>query len=110
MALHDKWYIMNAACLFDGKSATLEDIKKVWGNGTVIAVTRGKTKMFVCGAQGDYEVKIGEQVNYCIDTGMGTRNTADLLTVENVINYNESCTSKVNDVGMNEKRRVWVFK
>ena len=110
-----EFYIMNASCLFDNKAATIEDTVEQWNDETIIVARRehckGYSKIFISGSQGDQGVKADDSVYYTQDTGMGHTNIGKNLMIENVIQIVKGkVVKKNNDIGLDEKRRVWVMK
>ncbi len=113
--------IMNASSWIPGRNTPEQLVEKIrgdgWTKGTLLAVTvvslgpLDKVKsMFILGSSGNYG-KVGTRLSYMIDTGMGYRHTDKLLKIENIIQIDAKGKLKaVNDVGMSEKRQLWVFK
>lgn len=112
------FYIMNADCLFDGKAATIDDTIDQWADESILVARReygngNYARIFISGADCDsgYGVKAGDHDWYTQDTGMGYRNQGKGLEIENVILIRKGkIVKKDNDVGLDEKRRVWVMK
>lgn len=114
----EHFYIMNADCLFDGKAATIEDTIGMWEDETILVAQRERgynrySRIFVSGSdcEESYGVKAGDHASYTQDTGMGYRNRDKHLKIENtILIQGGKIVHKDNDIGLNEKRRVWVMK
>lgn len=114
------FYIMSAGSLVNDKAVTLEQAHATWqgDKGTIIVAKRATkswgdsfSKIFIHGAAGDYGVNPGDKVKYTQDTGLGYKCQGFDLIVENVIHIDENDdVNAANDIGLNEKRRLWVFK
>ena len=112
------FYIMSAGCLVDNKTVNIQDAHKTWEgtSGTILVAKRQRSwdkysKIFIHGAPGNYGVQSDTKTMYTQDTGMGYKCRNHRLIVENVIHIDEegNITSE-NDIGLNEKRRLWVMK
>lgn len=107
-----KWTIMNAKSVFDNKKVNIQDIMYFWNVSvmTIMVVKKGTIPTFVVGSAGEYG-NVGDKVGMTIDTGMGNRKTNTIITIENIIKFNHGKIIKsVNNIGLKEKRDVWVFK
>jgi hypothetical protein len=112
------YYIMNAKALFGGK-VTLERVMMEMGDSesinTILVCRREKgigewKPIFVSGAGKGYATE-QSAASYTEDTGMGHRNKGKDLQIDNVITYmNGHIVSKLNDIGVDEKRSCWVMK
>lgn len=110
-----EFHILSAACLFDNKQATLKQVKEMWQDGTILVLQKrnrysdepiGKL-FYLCGAQGDYDVRNGEMLHLVDDQTGAYKGTAKIM---NIINYNESCTSRGNGDGLEGKYPIYVMK
>ena len=110
------FYIMNASCLFDNKAAKLIEAKDAWSDNITVLVCRretssGTSKVFVVGSAGSYNVHAGSSVPYTQDTGMGHSNIGKTLYVDNVVHIRDGkIASHENQIGLDEKRRMWTMK
>lgn len=107
---YDTWHIIEADCLFnDSKKVSIEQIKDFWNEGTIMVCRKvSGSRMFVVGdGPGGGYANIGDVVESRHDQ---TCRKISNLIVENVIDYTELATAVGNRVGLNEKRRVYVFK
>lgn len=113
------FYIMSASCLFNNRSATVEDIRNEWkGHEQLVVVCQREisldryAKVFVAGCGGYDDLNVGGRIRYTQDTGMGYRNAGKDLIIENIIEIAKDGTMRSkNSIGMlGEKRRVWVMK
>lgn len=87
-----KFAIMKAHHLTEGHKCSLSKIARseYHKDCTILVATRhygwNKTsKVFIIGAQGDYGVKAGDQVQHIIDTGNGYRGGYERLDIEGVL-------------------------
>jgi len=120
---------MSAGCLVNNKSVSVTDCHKACGNdsGTVIVAKRQRSygkysKIFIHGSGIGYRVRIrgssigcrireGDHVTYTQDTGNGYKCNRYDLEIENIIEFDDNGNfSSLNDIGLNEKRRLWVMK
>ena len=116
-----KFYMMSAGCLVDNKAVTVATAHHEWegSDGTIIVGKRQRgyetfSKIFLhgcgCGC-GNYGVKAGDKVRYTQDTGNGYKCVDYDFEVENVIQITaDGDITSENDIGLNEKRRLWVMK
>lgn len=108
------WYLMSAHALTEKKRAPISIVGMYWGDSTVYVVqTQSGKKMFASSA-GSFGVAVGQTVTWIQDTGNGLKNPGynnDVLTIENIITFAKGeIIDKVNDVGINESRAIYVFK
>ena len=103
------WYIMSAYGWINGRPSIEKIIKENDSNGTIIVAKRDGVKTFILGSRGDYG-KIGQQVHYIQDTGNGYGKEG-YCEIENIITIDkEKIINPGNEIGLNEKRTLWVFK
>lgn len=111
-----KWVIMSAWSWISGRKTPAEFVKASGDYDMTIMVATLITgypetskKVFVMGSRGGYG-EIGATMPYVVDTGRGYSATGRAL-IENAITVDaEGNLTGINDVGMNEKRPLWVFK
>lgn len=112
------FYMMSAGCLVDNKAVTVEGAHNEWSDsdGTIVVGKRengnGFSKIFLhgCGCS-DYGVEVGKTVRYTQDTGNGYKCVDYEFVVENIIHITADGTiTAKNDIGLDEKRRLWVMK
>jgi len=109
-----QWYLMNAKTLTGKQKVPITEVNKHWTICTVYVVrTRGGRPMFAS-SSGPMAYKVGDSVSWINDTGMGHRSPGyahDTVTIENVVSYRGGdITLQENNIGMDEKRPLWVFK
>lgn len=115
------YYIMRATRVLYGKNrVSLGEVQQQLGSDktTILVVRRsghdtaGKfRKTFISGYGHGYEAIAGTQKQYTEDTGNGYANKNQTFVVENVIEYTDGeITNRLNDIGINETRSVWVMK
>lgn len=118
MRNNSAFYIMSAGCLVGNKAVTVEGAHSEWAGeeGTIIVAQRERgydkfSKIFIHGCAGDYDVTLGESSSYTQDTGNGYACVGYELKIENIIQVAKDGTiTSENDIGLNEKRRLWVMK
>ena len=118
MSNKSKFYIMSAGCLVGDKAVNIEGAHSEWAgeDGTIIVARRQSgydthSNIFIHGCAGDYGVKAGDKVCYTQDTGNGYKCVDYELEIENIIQIaTDGTITSENDIGLNEKRRLWVMK
>lgn len=113
------WIIMNAKALFERPRSSLQQIMDEWSGDTmtvmVVSVespSYGKPNMprFVVGSSDKPYAEVSTTTPWTNDTGMGYRR-GTVLTVENYFIFKDNqIVEQANNIGLNEKRPVWVFK
>lgn len=110
------WCIKSATGWINGKPSIERIIKENNHEGTIMVVRRldeaynaKEVPIFVLGAGGNYGV-IGEKVSFLQDTGNGYGKCGDCI-IENIITISkDSIDDPGNEIGLREKRPLWVFK
>ena len=103
------WYIMSARTWIGDKPSINKIIEENNSEGTIMAVDKMGVKTFILGTKGNYG-NVGDTKFFNIDTGNGYKD-GGYCKIENIINIDkENITSSINNIGLNEKRVLWVFK
>jgi len=90
---------------WDGYEQTVLVAQRQYGYGKSSSI-----HIFGSGNSG-YDCKAGDNKCYTQDTGNGHRNDGERLVIENVITIDKAGNMTAeNDVGLNERRSVWVMK
>ncbi len=115
------FYIMNATGknnLFPTKR-TIEKAKEEWADygQTVLVAQRHygygkKVPLFIFGSgTSGYNCKAGDRKCYTQDTGNGYKYDGERLTIENVVVIDkQGSIDSQNNIGLDEKRNIWVMK
>lgn len=106
------WYIMSATrVLWQKNKIALKEVHEQLDTQCVMVVKRDGKKLFVSGAGEETYAPVGVTVPYIQDTGMGY-GARGMIEVENYIIFDVigNIVEKANDIGIDEKRPIWVFK
>lgn len=118
-----KWYLMNAYALTEQRKSSIMEVARHWVKATVYVVeTTGGREMFACSAGGGGYGEVGDMVDWVQDTGNGLKNPNwkhSHLIIENIVQFDRyrvtnydtiGIVNKVNNIGLDSKRPIWVFK
>jgi len=113
-------YLMSAYALTERKRAPITEIMKHWPNSTVYVLRSATGKLMFASSAGDLGYKVGEHHTMIKDTGRGytwlSLVDRDMI-VENIVTMGkdvatgeQTIVKKENNVGLDEKRAIYVFK
>ena len=110
------WYLMSAYSLTEKKRAPVYEVPKHWDEAVVYVCKMSNDKLRFCVSCGDLGQKIGDEVEWKNDTGLGYRPVPwneRMLKIVNIIRFNKDgkYTSEVeNGIGLKESAPIYVFK
>jgi hypothetical protein len=106
------WVIRPATMdLYGRRTVDIKTAISEWGDGTIYVCSKeenGKSRILFVASSGDIGAKVGE-VHEAIHDGTGA--SKGFYRVENIVHFDDNeIVSKVNDIGLNMKASVAVFK
>ena len=111
-----EWVIMSASSWIKGRPSIDTIIENNKGEGTILVIEKynsvnsdKSTKCFILGANGHYG-KVGDEVTFTTDNGMRLVGLGTCV-IQNIIKINkDGIVSCKNNIGVNDKRSLYVFK
>lgn len=115
MSHQGTWYLMSAFALTEKRRAPITEVGVHWTDSTVYVVksASGK-KLFAVSCGADGTTQVGDTARFVKDTGNGhqfPKYEDSHLTIENVVSFKSGAVaSSINQIGLDEKRAIHVFK
>ena len=111
-----EWVIMSASSWIKGRPSIDKIIDNNKGEATIMVVEKynsinsdKSTKCFILGANGHYG-KVGDTVTFTTDTGR-RQSGLGMCVIQNIIKINkDEIVSYGNNIGVDDKRSLYVFK